>query len=257
MTENNDEYLRINHDGSAELVRTVREPKSISQALAKRFADGVVITVKNAFKVPYGEPKTLFETVDTHLIVDAKRTFCVAEIPALNLRSHWELTADQILVPKFINKDHDLHGKLMHAAALWTPPAGMRLLFINQIGSDRGVWFSNESSWLFAFNASKKAFLLPLPNVYEDGRICMGEFGGVGEDNNIQSSLMLATRQFYGAGWNADLNADEACVQRLFRFKPSADGGIEQVGPSANDPLWEKSCKSVGSTITALAGGLL
>ena len=251
-----DEFIRLNQDGSCELVQTSRIPKTISAALAKRFADGMSLTIKDAFTVKYGPKDSDHENIGVHVITTGKQTFCVAQLPALNLLTHWELVVEGLLTPRFLNRDHDLHGKFMYAPAIWKSPPGMRIMFCSEMILVGGNWISGEAkSWLLAFNERKQAYLLPLPNLYDDASVCMGDFSG--EEKSLQGSFEKATQQFYKAGWNADLSQDVAQPsRRLFRFRAAPAGGLVQI-PPPDDYKWEDDCRRIGTTISAMIGGLL
>jgi hypothetical protein len=251
-----DEYIRLNQDGSCELVQTSRIHKAISAALAKRFADGMSLTIKDVFTVKYGPKDSDHENIGVHVITTGKQTFCVAQLPALNLLTHWELGLGGLLTPGFLNRDHDLHGKLMYAPAVWKAPPGMRIMFCTEVQREGAYWYSSyQNSWLIAFSERKQAHLLPLPNLYDDASVCMGEFNG--EEKNLQGSFEKATQQFYKAGWNADLSEDVAQPsRRLFRFEAAKEGGLVQIPPAA-DYKWEEDCQHIGTTVSGMIGGLL
>ena len=251
MTDNKEEFIRLNQDGSCELVQTVRTPKAISAALAKRFADGLTLTTKDAFTVKYGT-----EVINTHILTNGKQTFCVAELPALNLLTHWELGNNGVLTPRFLNRDHDLHGKLMYAPAIWKLPPGMQIMFCTEVHPDGNDWISSYlKSWLLAFNERKQAYLLPLPNIYDDASVCMGDFDGKG--GTLQASFEKAALQFYGAGWNADLSEDvKEPSRRMFRFGAASQGGLSQL-PFVMDYAWEEDCQRIGTVVSGMIGGLL
>ena len=254
MTDNKEEFIRLNQDGSCELVQTVRTPKAISAALAKRFADGLTLTTKDAFTVKYGT-----EAINTHIITNGKQPLCVAALPALNLLTHWELGNNGVLTPRFLNRDHDLHGKLMYAPAIWKLPPGMQIMFCTEVQPDEGIWISSyQKSWLLAFNERKQAYLLPLPNLYDDASVCMGEFDGKG--GTLQASFEKAALQFYGAGWNADLSEDvKEPSKRMFRFGAASQGGLSQLPfvPFVTEYEWEEDCRRIGTVVSGMIGGLL
>ena len=251
MTDPIETYLRINPDGSGELVTTQRSPREITEPLARRLSADARFTLKNAFSCGYGEKDTPHETVTTHVIHSPEQTFCIAELFVINLTAHWELRGDNILCPRFLNKDHNLYGRLLQASALWTTPFGMRLLFCTEMEEEGGGWLSNgKKSWLIAYDHDKRAYLLPLGNLYDDAAVCMGVFNG--RADTLAESFELALKQFYHSAYNADLAMETEKSDPLFRFKMA-----DKLTQEACILPWEESCGRIGTHITAMAGGLL
>ncbi len=122
----------------------------------------------------------------------------------------------------------------------WVVPDDMRLYFIaNFISMKADVQF------LVAVDKAGRFYRLPLSNLYEDARICHGEYTATG--TTMIDLLSKAWSQFHKSRWNSHLTTEkniEANSQQLFRFKPLEKEGFEQV---ASSDSWESLSTKVGT----------
>ena len=165
-------YIRLNADGTTEFVRTVRSSRDISEEIARQFASGVTISLKNAFEVKQGV---------VSVIASATRRFCCVELDKINLLAHFAIGQQNILTPRFFAPKDEVGQGLPKTTMVWHPPENMTLVFAVNMTQDETVhkdWFSNgyQQAFLIAFDSVKRSYLLPLPNLYDDCSICMGEF---------------------------------------------------------------------------------
>jgi hypothetical protein len=76
--------------------------------------------------------------------------------------------------------------------------------------------------YLVALAMNKRTYLLPIPNLYEDGRVCLGReninwaaLGGIMPQMNRATEILQQT------SWNTDLLRDcSKQTQAIFRFDP-------------------------------------
>lgn len=124
----------------------------------------------------------------------------------------------------------------------WVPPDNMGLYFI-------GRWDTRATSQSLAFIEPMfylvakdlrvgKTYLLPLPNLYDDAKICLGSgvrFKGVPALSQLQNAIT----QLQTTSWNVDLLRDVAQqTEGLFRY----DANGKQMPPVQ---AWTQLCKLV------------
>lgn len=138
-----------------------------------------------------------------------------------------------ILVPVFQQPGAEMNFR-------WEPPGSMKLYVICFWESTFIINGAAPKIYLVAKDTTtRKTFLLPLPNLYEDARICLGNeledfIGKSGVDQ-----LGLAIAKLQTAKWNTDLlRSVHHEVESLFRFDP--DG--KQLPPAAP---WTTACRAV------------
>ena len=99
---------------------------------------------------------------------------------------------------------------------------------------------SVEGNWLFACDADKRGYRLPLPNLHDDCRICTGAFDDLG---NGRRCVTASLEQFRKSKWNADLMRTSEQSQKFFRFQPTKET-FETLPIQADD--WTTLCDKVG-----------
>lgn len=123
------------------------------------------------------------------------------------------------------------------------PTMDLRLIVHAQRESDRYTFYS---AYLAASHAARPGFFrLPLPNIYDDARVCMGNEFGSPVLPSLSAIAAAALTQFNAASWNTDLlsavSADNAKL--LFRFNP--EGGNQPVPPPGGWDTWDSHCERV------------
>lgn len=244
MTDINTKYVRINADGSSEMVTETRSPRNVSEALLERCGQNVVRTVKRAFLDQDGD----FVSV----IMTGAETYTVKRLSQIKLLSHYTLN-EGFLTPVFKAKDDTQAIGMLAAAPVWATGA-ITLAFATRIHFGNGTphTMPDQACYLIAFDVEKRAWRLPLPNLFNDCALCMGSFNGRGA--TVKEAFDLALTQFNNSDWNSDLIEErQKKASQFFRFKPS-EGSVECV-PFAGD--WTTMCEKVATSVTALIGGLL
>ena len=116
---------------------------------------------------------------------------------------------------------------------VWTPPEDMKLVLISCTGPC-------SHSYLVA-GKEKKCYRLPLSNLYNDCRLCLGNnphLPSTGFINKAEAVMKI----FEESEWANDLTPNLDHTQKIFRF--DTDGKqVEGV------KLWEKDCVVVSSII--------
>lgn len=258
MTER---YVRINSDGSSEYVITERSPRLITEAMARQFAGDVTIPMRNVFETTIkGFPPFL-----THMAASNTKRMLVTQLPFLRLNCHFELASDGFLVPKFFHRDEPAKEKFVKSSLNWTPPLDMIIMFAAPIMgfNDRGsesMTTSATKPYLIAYNPDKQAWVLPLPNLYEDCSACLGKYSGASD--SYQKSFELCLQQFLLSDWNTDLideNKINYC-RHLFKFNP-LETDTHQLrwdhDAMRQARSWQMLCRKAGTPVTISVGGFV
>lgn len=258
MPESTEKYVRINADGSSDFVTTTRSPRLISEAMARQFAGDASFIMRNVFEANLKG----FPAFRSHLISTQASRTVVTRLPFIRLNCHFELMKDGMLSPKFFHRNQPEKEKFIKSSLQWSPPEDMILMFACPlIGfNNPRITSSDSKPYLIAYNPQKQAWVLPLPNLYEDCSVCNGQFDGNG--TSYQMAFEKCLQQFLLSDWNTDLinSTNAVYAQRMFRFVP-ASGETEQMNwhdDKAGDARsWQKFCTKVGTPVTVSVGGLL
>jgi len=163
----------------------------------------------------------------------------VCQLHGLKFTSRFE-TANGLVTPVF-GSPQASQGITTGAVRFnWSATdAGIPLWFGTQMGRRPNGTFTNQKCYLFALDSSGHAYRLPIPNIYEDCSICMGEY--YPDTYSVCSLLSCQLNQFYMSNWNTDLMmAKQAELKAMFRFKPNTEGeGFYQLGVEGR---WQDLC---------------
>lgn len=204
-------------DGSA-VHRTYQEhPCNVVDKIAEAMSENAVRIIKRAGEIdknPY------------HLIVTGKETYAVMPIPSLVLNTCFKMDSDKLMRPDFADRS----GENPTLPIRWPAPTGMKLVFAARIYFDSTTYMTRpkESCYLLALDKSLNSYMLPLPNLYTTGYLCMGDFQGLAV--TLHGAFELAFRQLMQSKWNSDLydDARRKSVQKMMAFKPDGDQFIPQ-----------------------------
>jgi hypothetical protein len=166
------------------------------------------VTVKNIVDLAIGGASYVVSVTTRH-----GKQFTATRLPFLNLRTQFKAQEDT-LVPSFVSRDGTLT-----MTRTWAVPECMTLIFGTvSAPPEGGTRHKVASTFLFATLADTPGFWrLPLPNVYNDARVCMGSI--TIEEPTLLSAFTRALEHFHESPWNADLLTDQAgAAERLFRF---------------------------------------
>ena len=85
----------------------------------------------------------------------------------------------------------------------WTPPEGFKVRFV-VVASVSGERWEVGNCYLIGVSRTTPGwYRLPLPNTYDDGRVCMG--GRVGASPTVAGAWLMAFSHWQSAPFNADL----------------------------------------------------
>lgn len=131
-------------------------------------------------------------------------------INPLIIRAPFRLVRN-ILVPNFDSKTDTV------LTLNWTPPEYCLLRFVAQVSAN-----TVGTCWLFAVDLrNNKTYKMPLANLYDDGKLCMGVYDGSGLCH--AECLEKASTQLDTANWNKDLWSAVESTQKMFRWEPEND----------------------------------
>lgn len=117
----------------------------------------------------------------------------------------------------------------------WEAPSDMQLRFAALCHPS---WTATEC-FLFARGPQPGFVKLPLPNIYDDGRVCMGdEVRGTIRGDTLAACFKAALESFRSTSWNTDLNNHGASVRALFRWKSDRT-------PVPAPADWRRFCQTV------------
>lgn len=126
---------------------------------------------------------------------------------------------------------------------VWTPPENMQLFlgFICEPPAGANALWKLKDTYLFATSPTYTGtWRLPLPNVYEDSRVCMGPTAPT-FNNTLQGLVEAARAHFDEASWNTDLLHNQANnASRLFRLNTNP-----HTPPLSATLYWDNLCSRV------------
>lgn len=238
-------YLRINSDGKTQCVREVVSEVDISETIINRLSENLTIKVPNAF---------VSRKLNVNMTISNKECVLHCILPGLVIASPFSLHDDGILRPVFISRS-ELTNELIQAKLYWKTPNTMQLIFAARVRKmpDGVGWAAvPKQNFLIAYDPERRAYRMPLPNIYEDCTICTGDFSGV--DSSLSGVFEKCMTQFENSGWNADLmGGRRSLADKIFMWKPTEDKSDFVQLPINEDIFdWRTTCQKVSTATTNL-----
>jgi hypothetical protein len=199
---------------------------------------------KNVAQIIHGlMPDTVMAASSAHLAL-------ARELRQVNLHTVFRPMTDTenrvSLVPTFQPPGAEMNME-------WRPPEGLRLFFIGVWANNRDMISAIPTCYLVARDSDRRTYLLPLPNLYEDGKICLGNFDSTTEmlRPTVFETFNRAIEIFDQSKWNTDLLEERRIVnsKRLFRFTPEG----ESLPPEG---AWPPLCWRTNNTVYQFVGEL-
>lgn len=123
----------------------------------------------------------------------------------------------------------------------WVPPPNLYLVLAVVLDVNRLC----SMQYLVAFDQQSRSYKLPLSNLYDDCKLCSGQYKG-GSDSQVEA-LTNALNQLHKGEWQKDLYAGDAANRKrtrdLFSFKVE-EKGFSQIPPEKD---WTKACEKVAN----------
>lgn len=137
----------------------------------------------------------------------------------------------------------------------WTPPSNMRLFFATHFTPHQSEWLYSQSTLIVICTEKGQTamFKFPFPNIYENGKLCLGNDATALTDRAVPMPLMekfsKALTVFQRAPWNGDLlnGRDFAIAVQLVRF--DADDPTKQLDPTI--PQWWAQLTRINNALVA------
>jgi len=221
--------ILLRADGSL-VERVLRERElEAGPAVLDALTESVTRSVRNVLRLP--------EWGAVHANVGLDDTLYTVALDRLPLHTRFRLVAD-VLVPAFASESD------LELALVWQAPRDMRLAFaVHTEAEDGAVVILNN--YLFACDTRNRAYRLPLPNLFDDCKVCTGEFGRTQPSG--AAAVAASVEQFRASQWNADLMRTVERSQQCFRFQPTNDTFTTL--PDAV-PDWTTLCDKVSTAVS-------
>ena len=242
-------YVRFNTDGTVEHVIETRSYRNMTEDIAAKLTAGATKHIKKVF---------MHDGTAVGLISTNTEMFAYKFLSVLKLNSSFKILADKTLRPIFLSSAEktSLHPQFV---GQWVVPQSMRLMFAAKIkkAPDESYMYaeSKNACLLIAWDEAKRPRRLPLPNLYDNCYMCMGEYNGRGP--TICDAFTAAANQMDKAEWNSDLLNESRVsgADHMFQFKPSEDG--LSMASMAVSPSWINICPVGSTSHTDLLSGAL
>lgn len=242
----------LSEDGSAfERVEIVRTKKAPVDKMLRDLATDAPVTIPGWMPAAAGVPAA-------HITVGKRVTVLTARVTALSLSTVYTISGSAtprrgvvtppVAIPSFITGQSAVRMK-----PRWTPPDDMHLWFNVHTRAERPnqtpvlVYCSLCATCNSGNSGTKGLYLLPLPNTYGDGRVCMG--GTTTAENpgtavTVYDMFVRAWKQFDANMWNGDLLAEANLpkIEGMFRFDPNDS---KQLPPTID---WTTVCTKFGNS---------
>jgi hypothetical protein len=232
-------------NGRAVRRTVIEEDTNIADAVATQLAAEAKKVLRNAFSM---------DGLKVNLLIGGNEAYAMVKLPKLKLLCPWFVTESHMATPNFCSGS-DGNPPL---PVYWPVPADMKLVFAARVynaGTEQPSTRADQSCYLVSFDAGNNGWALPLPNLYADGAVCMGQFDGKAGD--IQSAFALAYAQFQQSQWNSDLFGETKAqnAAKLFAFKVVDEKFVSQNPKQFN---WQKPyCQRVETGVTTALRQLL
>lgn len=233
-----DSYVRFNSDGSVEHVTETRSNRNLTADVIARIGSNVTRHVPNAFKS--GDDRV-------GILVNGAELYTYKFMRVLNINSSFKVGEDKRLRPIYLSHadkrtNPDLYPQFV---GKWLVPSNMRLMFACKVQGESDIVNIGYKSacFLIAWD-DKQARRLPLPNLYDNCYMCMGEYNG--RTLCIEDSFARAVEQLEKSEWNSDLLEDsrQKGSDVMFQFVPHNDQGMI---PMPCPATWRDVCPVAGN----------
>lgn len=224
-------------------VNTSYQPIDINQAVLNQLSTTVIRKLPAALPgaVLKGGPK-----YPIGIAVSGNHVCWSVELDVLQINTNFATTADgKVVYP--CPTDH----KLPVMQIPWIVPANMRLmLMVMATQGDYGV----IAQYFIAVDNSGRFYILPMGNIYEDGKLCSGKY--VESRSSCFDALQDAWLQFNSSRWQGDLSetVEVAKTQALFSFKVD-NSKFTQLFPTDGSQDWTKFAVKIANE--AIAGNIV
>lgn len=176
-----------------------------------------------------------------HMTTRGEQVVFTTQLSVLPLRARFVVDErDKCLVPAF---DSDSTPMFLE----WTPPSDMSLYLMVSMSPHT---VTPHEQFLVACCERGRHWRLPMTNIYENCRLCTGEY--IADGQSYADAIGKALNQLVASDWQKDLRSaggpnTMANSKLMFRFKPRETEGFDQLPPKESD--WTKLCVKVGTPL--------
>lgn len=105
------------------------------------------------------------------------------------------------------------------------------LIFDPKVWNGYNPWIVySDYGYYFVIQYNNQLYNFPLPNIYEDGRLCTGS-SVINEGISVAEHVENTINHLSNSAWNSDLLSDKDIARKLFRWSP--------VDNTQLDPIWD------------------
>jgi len=218
-----------------------RAVSSVEVALNERsliasLQESMSLTLRDAFLLEKRWVSLLLSTSGPSITA-----FATIAMPYLHLNAPFRVLEDgKVTVPVFepAGSDRPVFTVDWDVATATAGKARCWLLVHAAAAGPDSSWGLGEC-WLCLTSSSNRTYRMPMANVYDNCRVCMGEYAKV--HTNLFNALRAALTQFEASAWNSDLRKPVDRIESFFRFKQS-DSGFETLPCNGQ---WSNLCERV------------
>jgi hypothetical protein len=233
--------LVLTEDGKIirRVVNTEEYELDVQDSLVEELAKDVVVRVRDVATIPGWGRVHLSAKPDQQI-------WWTIEMDKIHLKSHYTCR-EGVATPLFAKQAPEPLLPLV-----WKAPEGVNLKMLVNTGfirpdEENGVCkepFYSNRSYLFAFDKGGRCWRLPLTNLFDDCKLCLGRDVIYGK--NSFDTLTKTLVQFADSQWNSDLSDRQSAeqIEKFFRFKPT-DSEFETLPILAED--WTTLCKKIAT----------
>jgi hypothetical protein len=219
-------YYKIEQDGTVKVVTKTEQEICLDTTIMAKFSADLAL--KSSLLMSAGILPEVPGLGNIGICMrKASITFTV-RMAALPMRCAFVMK-EGIMVPNFKRGNEDKEFSLT-----WEPPASMRLYLVMNFL----VPMKLDVQFLLAMDPNGRHYRLPLSNLYEDARLCHGDYDYNG--STLIDCVSKAWLQFHKSRWQSDLvdrgTDSSGNSMKLFRYKPLEPSGFEQLKPTGD---WE------------------
>lgn len=201
--------------------------------ILQEFADNAAVLAPRAFTLADG--RIVDMAVRKDLVIVS------LPLPSLTLATSFSIRETNVLTPEFVP-----NRTFVRLAPVWPGPEGMSLRVCMGMTPRDGRYFPGNTQ-VFAHDAEKRTFKLPLPNQFGDGKLCLGDSLNAVSEPLLPALIEKVLRAIAMTGWNADQLPDMGRARSMFRFAASDNAPLAPLYP------WAEMCNPVSTEMTSLA----
>jgi hypothetical protein len=232
----------IKPDGAAVLRTVTEQPCKLVENIMEQLSTNAVRSAPNIFESGSGK---------VGIVLTKNEVYLGCRLAKLHLSMNWLCVKDK-MVPRPAPMEPKPQGVFMGLD--WVPVNGMSVIFMAKV--ETSLHIENRRCFLLAYDTKARNFQLPLPNIFDDCSICMGEYDNRG--GSLLECFQKALTNFMNSPWNSDLMEGDKLLKLQSLVQYQIDKGEEdRFFQESNGSLWWNHCYSRETRITEVGRRLL